>query len=121
MARKILIVDDEPDILRATKVRLISLGYDVITASDGKDVIAIIQTGMPDLVLLDLWLPGMSGDEICLKLKADDKLKHIPVVMFTASSNFDISNKVREIGANGYLIKPFTSEELIQTIKKFIG
>jgi CheY-like chemotaxis protein len=121
MAKKILIVDDEPDILRAAKVRLISFGYDVVTATSGKDITNLAQANMPDLILLDLRLPGMGGDEICMRLKSDDKLKHIPVIMFTASSDMKIGNMIKEIGAQGYLIKPFTSEELMQITKKFLG
>ena len=119
MAKKILIVDDEPDILRAAQVRLISFGYEVITKTDGKDIMGFVKTSMPDLILLDLRLPVMGGDEICLRLKKDDALKKIPVIMFTASTDIRMSNKIKEIGANGYLIKPFTPEELMQAVKKF--
>ncbi len=119
MAKKILIVDDEPDILRATTVRLMSFGYEVITAIDGKECIALVQSDMPDMILLDLRLPFMNGDEICVKLKADEKLKHIPVIIFTASSDITTSNKVKESGADGYLIKPFDPGELLRIIKKF--
>ena len=121
MAKKILIVDDEPDILRAAKVRLMSFGYEVITATDGKDILELARKNTPDLILLDLRLPGMSGDDICVKLKADDMLKNIPVVMFTASSDFNINNMIKKIGADGYLIKPFGSEDLSQITKKFLG
>jgi DNA-binding response OmpR family regulator len=121
MAKKILIVDDEPDILRAAKVRLISFGYDVITTCDGKEIVELVGKNMPDLILLDLRLPQMSGDEICAKLKSDEKLKHIPVIIFTASSDTSTNIKVKESGADGYLIKPFAPEDLLQIIKKFIG
>lgn len=121
MAKKILIVDDEPDILRAAKVRLMSFGYEVITAGDGNNIADLIKKDSPDLILLDLRLPRMDGDEICLMLKSDDKFKHIPVIIFTASSDFNTGKKVKESGANGYLIKPFDTEELLRTIKNFLG
>ena len=121
MAKKILIVDDEPDILRATKVRLMSFGYEIITASDGNDTVNLIQKDTPDLILLDLRLPRMDGDKICAMLKADDKFKHIPIIIFTASNDLNTSKKVKESGADGYLIKPFAQEELRQIIKKFLG
>ena len=120
MAKKILIVDDEPDILRAAKVRLMSFGYEVITAGDGSDIVNLVQKNMPDLILLDLRLPHMDGDKICVILKADDKLKAIPVIIFTASSDPTTSKKVKDGGAEGYLIKPFDTEDLLQTIKKFL-
>ena len=118
--KKILIIDDEPDILRAAKVRLMSFGYEVITASDGSDIVNLVQKNMPDLILLDLRLPHMDGDKICVILKADDKLKTIPVIIFTASSDPTTSKKVKDSGAEGYLIKPFDTEDLLQTIKKFL-
>ena len=121
MAKKILIVDDEPDILRAAKVRLISFGYEVITAGDGDDIVVLVQKNTPDLILLDLRLPHMDGDKICIMLKADDKVKHIPIIIFTASSDPGTSKKVKDSGADGYLIKPFDTQELLQTIKKFLG
>ena len=98
MAKKVLIVDDEPDILRAAKVRLISFGYEVITAGDGNNIVNIVQKDMPDLILLDLRLPRMDGDKICIILKADDKLKTIPVIIFTASSDPTTSKKVKKHG-----------------------
>ena len=118
--KKILIIDDEPDILRAAKVRLMSFGYEVITASDGSDIVNLVQKNMPDLILLDLRLPHMDGVKICVILKADDKLKTIPVIIFTASSDPTTSKKVKDSGAEGYLIKPFDTEDLLQTIKKFL-
>ena len=120
MMKKILIIDDEPDILRAAKVRLMSFGYEVLTAGDGSDIINLVQKNMPDLILLDLRLPHMDGDKICIILKADDKLKTIPVIIFTASSDPTTSKKVKDSGAEGYLIKPFDTEDLLQTIKKFL-
>ncbi|MDD5136477.1 MAG: response regulator [Candidatus Omnitrophica bacterium] len=119
--KKILIVDDEPDILRAAKVRLMSFGYDVLTATDGNNIPELIAKESPDLILLDLRLPGMSGDEICVRLKTDEKFKKIPVILFTASSDFNINNMIKKIGADGYLIKPFSSEDLLQVTKKFLG
>ena len=121
MAKKILIIDDEPDILRAAKVRLMSFGYEVITAGDGSDIVNLVQKNMPDLILLDLRLPRMDGDKICAMLKADDRFKNIPIIIFTASSDLNTSKKVKDSGANGYLIKPFDTEELLQIIKKFLS
>lgn len=120
MAKKILIVDDEPDILRAAKIRLMSCGYEVITAGSGNGIVNLLRKNMPDLILLDLRLPHMDGDKICTMLKADDKFKHIPVIIFTASSDLTTGKKVKDSGADGYLIKPFDTEEFLQVIKKFL-
>ena len=119
MTRKILIVDDEPDLLEVTTFRLKKNGYDVIVAADGQKALEIIEKDRPDLILLDLRLPGISGYDICRKLKSDDKFKHIPIVLFTASTGSHITDKMKDIHADGYLIKPFDSAELLKTIKKF--
>lgn len=121
MAKKILIVDDEPDILRAVKVRLVSFGYDVITAANGQDALAVVNKEAPDLILLDLRLPCINGNEVCIRLKGDAKFKHIPIVIFTASSDVGAGNLIKTSGADGYLIKPFNPAELLKTIRKFTG
>ncbi len=73
----------------------------------------------PDLVLLDLLLPGMRGDEICKQMKADAHLKHVPVILFTATAQ-DVAGVAREIGADDYILKPFDPEELMLKIKRCI-
>ncbi|MFA4889352.1 MAG: response regulator, partial [Candidatus Omnitrophota bacterium] len=75
---------------------------------------------IPDLILLDLLLPGIQGEEICKKLKCDDRLKTIPVILFTASAS-DVSKVAKEVGADDYIMKPFEPEELLGKLKKFIG
>ena len=117
MDRKvILIVDDEPDILRLASLRLKKLGFDVITAVDGREAVRIVKSKKPDLILLDLALPLLSGDEVCRKLKNDEKLKHIPIILFTASSSTMTAEKAKRFGADDYTIKPFDPDELIAKI-----
>ena len=120
MAKKVLIVDDEPDILRAAKVRLISFGYEVITAGDGNNIVNIVQKDMPDLILLDLRLPRMDGDKICAMLKTDDRFKHIPIILFTASV-VHAPMKADKLGVDDLIIKPFEPDVLLYKIKKIIG
>ncbi len=119
MPKKILIVDDEPDLMRITCFRLEKSGFNVISAVDGKEALDLTAKEQPDLVLLDLKLPILDGLGVCTQLKKDDKLKHIPVIIFTASAN-DIVDKVKSCGAQDYIIKPFSAEELIEKIKKWI-
>lgn len=110
--KTILIVHDEPDILRLTSLRLKKLGFDVITAVDGREAIHVVKSEKPDLILLDLALPLLSGDEVCKKIKNNEKLKHIPIILFTASSNTMTAEKAKRFGADDYIVKPFDPDEL---------
>ncbi len=121
MTKKILIVDDEPDLLDVTTFRLKKNGYHVLTAIDGQAALTIIEKEMPDLVLLDLRLPVMNGQEVCKKIKADPKLKNIAVIIFTASAGGDVAQKVKALGADDYLIKPFDSEEMLDKIANLLN
>ena len=122
MAKRILVVDDEPDILDVATIRLRHLGYEIIPAVDAEEALAILQNDIPDLILLDLLLPKMQGNELCRKLKSDDKFKKIPIILFTASAIRPfIFSKIEEIGADDCIFKPFEPEELLGKVKKFIG
>ncbi|MDD1777293.1 MAG: response regulator [Candidatus Helarchaeota archaeon] len=119
MAKKILVVDDEPDLLKVVTFRLKKIGYDIIEATDGQKAIALIQEHRPDLILLDLRLPVIDGWEVCRRVKSDDQLKHIPIVLLTASAhNLEMT---KELKAEDFLVKPFEPEELLAIIKKYIG
>lgn len=119
MAKKILIIDDELDIVAVTKRRLKSAGYEVMTVETAEEALVYLQKDTSDLILLDLLLPKMQGEEACKKIKSDDSLKRIPVILFTASAN-DIPKVAREIGADDYIMKPFEPEGLLSKVKKFI-
>lgn len=118
--KRILIVDDEPDILKITVFRVKQAGYEVITAIDGGQGLETAKNEKPDLIFLDLGLPTMNGAEVCCKLKADEELKKIPVVILTASSDKVVS-VVEEAGADDYLTKPFEPQDLVAKIKKFLA
>ena len=120
MPKKILVVDDEPDILALAIIRLETSGYEVLMAKDSEGAFDLLKKDRPDLILLDLLLPKMQGDELCKRLKSDAQFKDIPIVLFTASS-VRVPVKVREMGADDYIVKPFEPEELLFKIKKFIG
>jgi len=122
MAKKILVVDDEPDLLDLATVRLKKIGYEIIAAVDAEEAAAWLQNDIPDLILLDLLLPKMQGDEFCKKLKSDDRYKHIPIILFTASIvRPSLPEKIKEMGADDCIMKPFEPQELIGKVKKFIG
>lgn len=112
----ILIVDDEPDIRDILKITL-SDDYDCIEASNGQEAIDIIKSKAPNFILLDYKMPGISGLEVCRKIKADILLQHIPVIMLTGKG--EVTDKVQGInaGADDYIVKPFVPEELLARIK----
>jgi len=120
MAKTVLIVDDEADLVKVTTFRLKSLGYNVVTGATGKEALILIKENRPDLVLLDLRLPEIDGTEVCKAVKADAGLKDIPIVMFTASTN-QISEQAKESGADGFLVKPFERDQLTAILNKFLG
>lgn len=120
MINKILLIEDELDLSELTKIRLENSGYEVVSALSGEEALTLLQKDIPDLILLDLLLPGMHGEEVCKKLKCDDRLKKIPIILFTASSS-DILEVAKEIGADDYIMKPFAPEELLDKIAKCLG
>lgn len=120
MEKTILIVDDEYDILSLLALRLEAVNYKVLTASTGEQALAVLEKNKPDLILLDLLLPKMQGEEVCQWIKSDRRFKHIPVIILTAHSA-RICETVNKICADDHIIKPFEPEELLFKIKKFIG
>ena len=121
MAKKILVVDDEPDLLKVASFRLRKLGYEIIEATDGAKAMELIQEHRPHLILLDLRLPIMDGWEVCRRVKADDQLKNIPIIILTASAGALNSEITKELKAEDLLVKPFEPDVLLEKIKKYIG
>lgn len=120
MAKKILVVDDEVDIQRIVAFRLEKGGYQVFSAYNGLEGLEIAAREKPDLILLDLRMPKMSGEEACQKLKADPALKAIPIIFLTASQFVHTEELVKTCGADDLLIKPFTPEDLLAKISKYL-
>jgi CheY-like chemotaxis protein len=117
---RILVVDDEPDLLNLAKLTLERKGYMVTTASQGEEALRKVEAEMPDLVLLDIVMPGKTGLEVCKVLKAERRTRHIPLVMFTALGR-DVDRKLaKEAGCDGYVIKPFTLEGLLSEVRRHI-
>ena len=117
---KILVVDDEEDVLSITKIMLESKEYEVTTANSGEEALTIIDNDKPDLVLLDVVMPGVHGLDVCRTLKRSDDTRHIPVIMFTAlGSGVDLM-LAEEDKADGYLGKPFTSKTLLDLVERLL-
>ena|SRR3989338_7779636 len=118
--KKILVVDDEPDIVRMIKMRLEANGYDVLTASDGNTAYKKVKSDSPDLIVLDLMLPGMDGYHVCRLLKFDEKYRHIPIMMLTAKGRKEDKMLGEKVGADFYMTKPFEAKELLDKIKELL-
>jgi DNA-binding response OmpR family regulator len=118
---KILMVDDNPDILELMAARLVSDGYEVITATSGEEAVRKAASERPDLALLDIAMPVIDGFILGRLLRLDYATQDIPVIMVTArSSQKDILRALSEIHAADYIVKPFKPEELLAKIKKVL-
>ncbi len=110
---KILVVEDEPDILEMVRYNLDQAGLDVETAEDAERALQSVQEVLPDLVILDLMLPGIDGLDMCRQLKQDARTRHIPILMLTARKE-EVDRIVGlELGADDYVVKPFSPRELV--------
>ncbi len=117
MKKKILVADDDPAIVESTTLILEEFGYMVDSTVDGETIYKM-ERDFPDLLLLDIWMSGQDGREICKYLKGEKMTKHIPIIMISASR--DIKQSATEAGADDFLAKPFNMEDLIQKIEKLI-
>ncbi|MFZ0034737.1 MAG: response regulator [Sedimentisphaerales bacterium] len=120
MGKKILVVDDETDLLKVTLLRLKKTGYEAFGCADGWGVLDLARKIIPDLIILDVYLPVISGDHVAKILKKDDQLKHIPIILISASTRI-LDEKTWASGADAYLTKPFEPEQLIGLVKKVLG
>lgn len=116
--KRILICDDDLDILEVTSIVLVSAGYDVKTLAASDRFFECLSSFVPDLVLLDIWMPEVSGDVIAKLMKADKKLSHIPVLLFSANTN--IEETARATGADGFVKKPFSLDGLKAVIEEHL-
>jgi len=120
MNPKILVADDEPDVLNLVSANLRAAGFEVFKAEDGPSALASARTQPPHLLVLDLMLPGMSGLEVCRALKADPVTSSIPIIMLTAKAE-EVDRIVGlELGADDYVTKPFSPRELVLRVKSVL-
>ena len=118
MSKKILIVEDHPDVRRVLTLNLRHLGYEIVEANNGSSGIALTISEIPDLVLVDLSLPDVSGLEIARVIKQNPRTAEIPLVALSGHSEREIAPKVLEAGMAAYLMKPIQTEELVKVIEK---
>ena len=116
----ILIVDDEEDVLELVRYNLAKNGYNVETAVTGEEALTKARAKLPDLVILDLMLPGIDGLGVCKKLKSDAKTEHIPIIMLTAKGEESDIVTGLELGADDYVTKPFSPKVLIARVRRIL-
>lgn len=119
--KKILIVDDEPDIVETLDFLIQSEGYESITAMDGEDALKKAKEESPDIIILDVMLPKINGYKVCRLLKFDNKYKHIPILMVTARSQQEDKAIGEETGADDYITKPFDINNLLEKISFYLN
>ena len=117
MSQKIYIVEDEPDIRETLKYNFSNEGFEVFTAPDGEEAFSNIKKVLPDVLILDLMLPGLSGLDVCKSIRADDDIRDMSIIMLTAKGE-EIDRVIGfELGADDYVTKPFSVRELILRVK----
>ena len=121
MAKKILLVDDEPNIVLLLETRLKANGFQVVSAADGLAALEAVKKEKPDLIILDLMLPKMDGYKVCGLLKKDTRFAKIPILIFTARAQAEDVKLGQELGADAYIVKPFEPKTLLEKIQELIG
>ena len=116
--KKVLLVDDDEDFAETLNFYLTQKGYLVNTANSSKEAFNKLKSEIPDVILLDIMLPGIDGIEMCKELKADSDLSSIPVIMVTAKRKRKYIEDSMRIGADGYIPKPFNLPRLIERIEE---
>lgn len=119
--RKVLIADDEPNIVTALEFLLKRAGYDVRTATNGEEALALVESYLPDLVLIDIMMPGKSGYEVCQRMRERPEWRHIKIVMVTAKGREAEVSKGMSLGADLYVTKPFSTQELIAAVDRLLA
>lgn len=118
---KVLIIDDEPDIVETLTFMLEARNYDVVSAFDGLEGLAMVKAEQPDITLLDIMMPGMDGYDVCQKLKKDKNTKNMPIIMLTAKGENEAVIKAHKSGADDYIVKPFNLPTLVGKLNKLLA
>jgi two-component system alkaline phosphatase synthesis response regulator PhoP len=119
--KKILVVDDEVDLVETVRFPLEMEGYHVLISYNGEDALNQARKENPDLILLDLMLPKLDGYKVCRLLKFDERYKHIPILMLTAKTQEKDKVLGLETGADEYITKPFEMDYLMEKVKEYLS
>jgi len=120
MTHKVLIADDEPNIVISLEYLMKRAGYEVLVARDGQEALDLLRRERPRLVLLDVMMPKKSGHEVCQELRADDQIKDTLVLMLTAKGRDTDVDKGLGVGADAYMTKPFSTKELVAKVAQML-
>jgi len=121
MAKKILVVDDDPHVIKLLTFVLKNEGYDVFSATNGEEAIAMIRESKPALMLLDVMMPKKNGYEVCHEVKSDPGLSDICIVMLTAKGQEADKDKGLSLGADDFITKPFSPTSIVERVKDILG
>ncbi|MBK6868235.1 MAG: response regulator [Burkholderiales bacterium] len=120
MMHKLLVADDEPNIIILLEYLMKRAGYQVLLATDGQQALETIQRERPALVLLDVMMPGKTGFEVCQEVRADPALDGVRILMLTAKGRENDISKGMALGANAYMTKPFSTRDLVQKVAEML-
>ncbi|MBI1207840.1 MAG: response regulator [Azospirillum sp.] len=121
MKPTILVADDEPSILLSLQVLLSKAGFEVRVARDGEEAIQAVEKATPDLILLDAMMPKRDGFDVCQTIRANPLYRDLPIIMLTAKSRDVEREKGMALGATDYITKPFSTRDLVNTVRKHLG
>ncbi|MCW9078198.1 MAG: response regulator [Gammaproteobacteria bacterium] len=120
MSKKVLIVDDEPNIVLSVEFLMRREGHEVVTASDGQEAIDLLASTRPDLMILDVMMPRKNGFEVCAEVRADPALSRMPILMLTAKGREAEMKKGISLGADAYITKPFSTHDLVAKVHELL-
>jgi len=121
MSKRVLICDDEPYIVESVSYVVRKAGFEVVTAEDGEEALAAARREKPDLVFLDIMMPGLAGDEVCRRLKSDPATQGTHVVILTARGQEEDERRAMEMGADEFMTKPFSPRKVRARILQVLG
>ena len=117
---KVLVVDDEPNIVLSLEFLMEQAGFEVVTAEDGEQALARVNDSQPDLLLLDISLPGISGFDVLERLRSEEATAQLPIIMLTAHGRDVEREKGMALGADDYITKPFSTQSLVEKVKALL-
>jgi len=120
MAYKVMVIEDEKNIVLGVKTCLEVADYQVFVAETGEKALDMLKADLPDIILLDLLLPGISGFQVCEQIKKSPETRHIPVIVLSAKTGEEDMRRAEEAGADAYMTKPFRPRDLWDKLKQFI-
>ena len=121
MSRKILVIDDQRFVTRLLSHILEGAGYDVLIANSGQEALLLLRDDVPALVICDIMMPNADGFEVISNIRADARLKLVPIVVLTARSQHSDIEAARQAGANEYLTKPFSSQQVLECVRRYLS